>query len=975
MSKKLCFLMSFVLVLTLSGAIQAVPIDDPSYNLSFEWHWPDVNGTAQIYGHTGIGAVPPNPNDVNQGVWNWLSTGSGFQGVDVFCPEAYDTPTHCHTWPATDGICYIYLQHSGNGISQILDESDANAVITAGRMYTMKFDGMDFGTTGVTAHLYSASLDPIASESFILPEIFQAIENCNAGQGQLDPGDTCPAWHRDLTVSFIALEGLHLGETLSVRLEANGGGGSYAFMDNVRLEWKWLTMAYYPKPEDGAEDVPRTVTLSWWPGLWARDVNGHEVYFGTDEAAVEAADRFDLSGIFRGAQDRDVNSYTPPECPLDHAKTYYWRIDEVNESYAGPPAAAPDANGRWKGEVWSFEVTGFATNPNPANGAEDVPVFTNLSWTPGTNSDKHDVYFGTDEDAVTDANIDVNFGVYLGRQDANVFSNSNLVPALELGKTYYWRIDEVNAAISLLVKGKVWSFTVAGYLVVEDFDSYASDEKLWDVWLDDWTGGINALIYLENGALDANLVRDGNSMEYQYYDNTSPYYSEACANTADLEIAKWGPDWTKGNFEALALYFHGKVGNDAKERMYVALTDGDNPKRTAKVIYHDSNDIEQYWKHYQEWNIDLQEFVDNNNVNLANVWRITIGFGDGTNPSPASGRGSVYFDDIRLYPSRCVPAYASATGSFRYLDHYKAEGDFESDCKNDYFDLWSMGSDWLMSSYGNATAVSPSATGLAGYWMMDDNVGTGSAAVKLKVTDSSVNLKHGVLHDDNKDPGQSTKAHHTTGKIGTGALTFDGVDDYVEIPVLNLNTNTMTISAWVKPDGLQTIYSGIVGNELDGVSLGFSSAATYAPLEWSPNNELCYFWTGWAWDAHSGLIVPDDGRWSFVALVVEPTKGTLYLYDGISMRSSVNYEDHAVKAFSTTSYIGGAVKGAIDDVHIYKNRALSPGEILGLAGLSGTHYLELEPWRPDANNDDKIDLKDFAVTADNWLEEILWPFE
>jgi hypothetical protein len=166
----------------------------------------------------------------------------------------------------------------------------------------------------------------------------------------------------------------------------------------------------------------------------------------------------------------------------------------------------------------------------------------------------------------------------------------------------------------------------------------------------------------------------------------------------------------------------------------------------------------------------------------------------------------------------------------------------------------------------------------------------------------------------------------------------------------------------------------VASSDANESAFGFSSTSRYAELQWQPNNELCYFWTGWSWDAHSGLIVPDDGRWSFVALVVEPTKGTLYLYDGLSMRSSVNYEAHAVKAFSTTSYIGGAVKGAIDDVHIY-NRALSPGEILGLAGLSGTRYLALEPWRPDANNDDKIDLRDFAVTADNWLEEILWPFE
>ena len=122
-----------------------------------------------------------------------------------------------------------------------------------------------------------------------------------------------------------------------------------------------------------------------------------------------------------------------------------------------------------------------------------------------------------------------------------------------------------------------------------------------------------------------------------------------------------------------------------------------------------------------------------------------------------------------------------------------------------------------------------------------------------------------------------------------------------------------------------------------------------------------------------------DQEWSFVGLVVEPNKGTLYLSDGLSMRSSVNYEPHVTKDFNGVSYFGrslewGLIKAAMDDVYIY-NRALSPEEILGLAGLSGTHYLALEPWRADANNDDIVDFKDYVIMANNWLKEMLWPFE
>ena len=44
-------------------------------------------------------------------------------------------------------------------------------------------------------------------------------------------------------------------------------------------------------------------------------------------------------------------------------------------------------------------------------------------------------------------------------QDANTFDPG----LLELGRTYYWRVDEVNAVDRTIAKGNVWSFTVEPY--------------------------------------------------------------------------------------------------------------------------------------------------------------------------------------------------------------------------------------------------------------------------------------------------------------------------------------------------------------------------------------------------------------------------------------------------------------------------------------------------------------------------------
>ena len=944
MCRKLSFFVCVVLFC--AGTAAAVPIDDPNYNLSFEWHWPDCcEVITQVYGHTGIDATAPtcNPDDPNQGVYNWLSTGTGFQGVDVFCPYAYDSPTHCHQWPATDGIVYIYLQHSGYGITQLLDGNDANAVIVAGRKYTMLFDAMDVGTTGIRGEFYSASADPIVGGSFILPEKLQPTENCDAGENELD--DDCLDWHRDLKVQFIALgTDSFVGETLGIKFEANSAGGGYAFMDNVRLTWVWATDAFNPSPADGQEDVSKDATLGWVPGLWAAN---HVVYFHEDFNMVDTLAQDANQGI-QGPNTWSVLSYDGNE--LDLGKTYYWRIVEVNDSFVDPGGGVPSPP--WVGDVWTFEVTGYATNPSPADGDVNVPfVGTVLSWSPGTDSNSHNVYFGTDEDDVTNANTSVTLGVFIDNREANSYDPG----ALMLGETYYWRIDEVNETAATLLKGKVWNFTVAKFLAVDEFDSYVSNSELYTVWKDYWVNGTGSEVFIE---ADVNFTEDSNSLRYDYDDSASPYYSEAYADITSLGITA---NWTVGGLEVLRLAFIGDYDNDLDD-MYVALGDGSG--RTGKVPYNgDPNDVKRQWLGFHEWNILLSDFVDDNSVDLSNVSRITIGFGD---KSPG-GTGTVYFDSIRLYPSRCVLAKALEQGSFNS----------DPECLVDGFDLDLLAErDWLLTAIGNVTAAAPNnaSTSLVGHWPMDDD------DPQLQVDDISGNANHGLLYDEDRVPGRSTSKHSIDdGAIGK-ALTFDGFDDYVEIQPLNLNTNTMTISAWVRRTGSPNIYSGIVftsdpcsdPNTTAGIMVGADTET------WEANNELAYMWTGDAWSWHTGLFVPD--HWAFVALTVAPDVATVYLDDGLGLKAARNYVTHEVRPWAGLVRIGDQMqyderiwKGAIDDVRIY-NYTLTPAEILYLALQgAGSAYVELPVWRADADNDDKVNFKDFAIMADNWLQEAFWP--
>ena len=103
----------------------------------------------------------------------------------------------------------------------------------------------------------------------------------------------------------------------------------------------------------------------------------------------------------------------------------------------------------------------MAANPSPKDKATDVPRDVVLSWDPLATTTTRDVYFGPVYDDVNDANRANPGNVLAGPgQTATTFAPAGL----EYGRTYYWRVDEVNALPDGTVfKGKVWSFTAEPY--------------------------------------------------------------------------------------------------------------------------------------------------------------------------------------------------------------------------------------------------------------------------------------------------------------------------------------------------------------------------------------------------------------------------------------------------------------------------------------------------------------------------------
>ncbi len=148
--------------------------------------------------------------------------------------------------------------------------------------------------------------------------------------------------------------------------------------------------------------------------------------------------------------------------------------------------------------------------------------------------------------------------------------------------------------------------------------------------------------------------------------------------------------------------------------------------------------------------------------------------------------------------------------------------------------------------------------------------------------------------------------------------------------------------------------------------------------------ELIYFWNNDYWDWHCGLW-PGVGVWSFVAVAIEPTQATMYLYDGISLDSATYTAIHAplvdwdsdynnLIAVNTSSVPHRYFNGNIDDLRIY-DYTLSSDNIMYIANaptyvplVSPANLYDAEP--PYSKY---VNLRDFAVLADDWLVEVLWP--
>jgi F5/8 type C domain len=259
-------------------------------------------------------------------------------------------------------------------------------------------------------------------------------------------------------------------------------------------------------------------------------------------------------------------------------------------------------------EVRFLSVPAQARKPEPADGAADVDVDALLGWRAGREAVSHEVYYGTDAEALALADT--------------VSVNSYTLGALSLGTTYYWKIDEVNEADAVTTwEGGVWSFTTQEFLVVDDFESYNDEDNvIYETWVDGWINETGSTVsYLSAPFAEQTIVNSGSQSMPLSYDNAGVATAEA-----ELDL---GQNWTTNGVKSLTLYFYGDPDNTGQ--LYVKIGN-------AKIPY-DGDITTEAW---QLFTIDLSAAGGN----LSNVSSLTIGV------EGAGALGIVYVDDIRLYP-------------------------------------------------------------------------------------------------------------------------------------------------------------------------------------------------------------------------------------------------------------------------------------------------------------------------------------
>jgi photosystem II stability/assembly factor-like uncharacterized protein len=201
----------------------------------------------------------------------------------------------------------------------------------------------------------------------------------------------------------------------------------------------------------------------------------------------------------------------------------------------------------------------------------------------------------------------------------------------------------------------------------------------------------------------------------------------------------------------------------------------------------------------------------------------------------------------------------------------------------------------------------------------------GNYNVSLLVTDSLENTNYKTISNMISFTNDNCKADSVAGK----SLVFKGTNTPVSLGKAPINSNSFSLSCWIKPNGKQNSFAQLIAHDpYPGSSYGFGLGFSF--LGYTPNLNLCYTDNIVGYSNSSSLIA-DSLKWNFVVLTYAPSGVYIYL-NGVKQLVR-NGSMPAIDLSQTPFYInrdihnqGGYYNGEIDEIKIY-NYTLSETEV------------------------------------------------
>jgi len=349
MSKKIKMVLVLVIMLSLAGSVQA----------EVHYFWGNASGdwaaTSGVWNDHPACCTNPSPTSLDQDIA--ITIGNVTIDVTTAGQGAIDLMGGYHTGTSTINVAagiYWQITHSGQiGCGNDADTDIATGILNVyGSAY---FEQLKAGNskydTGIVNVYAGGSLVVGAwgcTVGFAGADATGTINLNQSGSMTINSGLTMnPKGHIDIESGTLKVLGDYVtqlqGYIDNGWITGYDGDGTVFVTSNSGYSTvaavTYSSRATDPIPNDEEGGIEPNATLSWTKGYLAADVNGHDVYLGTDYNSVTDANH--SYGEFKGRQ--TAASYDPPGS-LESGQTYYWRIDEVNGVNV------------WKGHVWSFYV-------------------------------------------------------------------------------------------------------------------------------------------------------------------------------------------------------------------------------------------------------------------------------------------------------------------------------------------------------------------------------------------------------------------------------------------------------------------------------------------------------------------------------------------------------------------------------------------------------------------------------------------